>query len=87
MLAHGIKKPNIPLKWLSKVNFGYLDLPLIAVIIRKGNLISNKGGFELSPVFGHLGGSELVVKPTCQEVGLCFERRCVGTKQTSSRIA
>jgi hypothetical protein len=45
-----------------------------------------KGGFELSPVLGHLGDSEPMVKPTWNMVGFRFERRCVFVDHSSTSM-
>ena len=47
---------NTALRWLNKVKSGHLDGSFIAAIIGKESCVSSEGGFELSPVLGHLGG-------------------------------
>jgi len=57
------------LKWLSKAKSGYLDYFLICVIMKYcyhgiASPLVNKGGFELSPVLGHLDSGELITEPS-----------------------
>ena len=78
---------NTVLKWLSKAKSGYLDYSFVAAIMRKGSLITSKGGPELSPVLGHLGGREQMVKPTWRWVGFVFSKKILAffTQSWSNR--
>ena len=69
---------NTGLERLSKVKSGYLDRSFVAAIMRKGSLISSKGGPELSPVLGHLGGRELIIKPSLRR-GVQFSKDTGGS--------
>jgi hypothetical protein len=44
----------------------------------------NKGGFELSPTLGHLGGREPMVKPTLKWVGFCVLKGGDGSQTVES---
>jgi hypothetical protein len=47
--------------------------------------VGSTGGFDLPPVFGHLGDSEPIVKPTLMMVGFCVSDKMINKMLSTTR--